>query len=237
VGLLALAAAVVWQRRVRHPLFDLAALRVETFRVAHAGGSLFRLAVNAIPFLLPLLFQERFGWSPVLSGALVLFVFVGNIAIKPATTPLLRRFGFRPVIIVASASAAVTIALMGFITADTPLWLLALLLVVSGAARSTGFTAYNTIAFADIDRAEMTDANTLASTVQQVAAGFGVAVGALALRAGSVFFDAPVSRAGSPAFLFAFGVLAALTIVATLESLVLSRDAGASIRPVRRQRA
>ena len=236
-GLAALAAAVVWQLRVRHPLFDLAALRVETFRVAHAGGSLFRLAVNAVPFLLPLLFQERFGWSPVVSGALVLFVFVGNIAIKPATTPLLRRFGFRPVLIVASACAAATIALMAVISVDTPLWLIAALLVFSGAARSTGFTAYNTIAFADIDRADMTDANTLASTLQQVAAGFGVAVGALALRGGGLLApQTPVSSPESPAFAIAFLVVAALTVLATIESLALSRDAGSAIRPTPVQR-
>jgi len=236
-GLAALAAAVFWQLRVRHPLFDLAALRVETFRVAHAGGSLFRLAVNAVPFLLPLLFQERFGWSPVASGALVLFVFVGNIAIKPATTPLLRRFGFRPVLIVASACAAATIALMAVISVDTPLWLIAALLVFSGAARSTGFTAYNTIAFADIDRADMTDANTLASTLQQVAAGFGVAVGALALRGGGLLApQTPVSSPESPAFAIAFLVVAALTVLATVESLALSRDAGSAIRPTPVQR-
>jgi len=235
-ALAALAAAVVWQLRVRHPLFDLAALRIETFRVAHAGGSLFRLAVNAVPFLLPLLFQERFGWSPVLSGALVLFVFVGNIAIKPATTPLLRRFGFRPVLIVASACAAASIALMALISVQTPLWVIAVLLVFSGAARSTGFTAYNTIAFADIERAEMTDANTLASTLQQVAAGFGVAVGALALRGGGLLTPhTPVSSPENPAFVVAFLVVAALTVLATVESLVLSRDAGASIRPARRR--
>ncbi|WP_234698359.1 MFS transporter [Lacisediminihabitans changchengi] len=230
-GVLALVAAVVWQRRVRHPLFDLGALRVETFRVAHAGGSLFRLAVNAVPFLLPLLFQERFGWSPVLSGSLVLFVFVGNIAIKPATTPLLRRFGFRPVLIVASSCAALSIVLMAVLSPETPLWLLALLLVFSGAARSTGFTAYNTIAFADIDRAEMTDANTLASTLQQVAAGFGIAVGALALRGGTLI--AP----DSGGFAIAFLVVAGLTLIATIESLALSRDAGASIRPAPRSRS
>ena len=235
-ALAALAAAVVWQLRVRHPLFDLAALRIETFRVAHAGGSLFRLAVNAVPFLLPLLFQERFGWSPVLSGALVLFVFVGNIAIKPATTPLLRRFGFRPVLIVASACVAASIALMALISVQTPLWVIAVLLVFSGAARSTGFTAYNTIAFADIERAEMTDANTLASTLQQVAAGFGVAVGALALRGGGLLTPhTSVSSPENPAFVVAFLVVAALTVLATVESLVLSRDAGASIRPARRR--
>jgi MFS family permease len=163
----------------------------------------------------------------VLSGALVLFVFVGNLAIKPATTPLLRRLGFRTLIIASSAGAAASMVLMAFLAPSTPLWLVALLLTLSGIARSAGFTAYNTIAFADVERVAMTDANTLASTLQQVALGFGVAVGAVALRLGDVL------SGGGNSFPFAFGVLAALTALATVEALVLSRTAGENIRPAR----
>ncbi|MES2094046.1 MAG: MFS transporter [Actinomycetota bacterium] len=227
-GVVLVGGSILHQLRARHPLLDLRALRIETFRLAHAGGSLFRLTVNAVPFLLPLLLQDAFGYSPLLSGVLVLFVFVGNLAIKPATTPLLRRFGFRTVILAASAGAAVSIALMALLSRSTPLWLVIVLLTASGVARSTGFTAYNTIAFADIERIEMTDANTLASTLQQVAAGFGVAVGAVALRLG----DSVTNGAG--AFPFAFAVLAVLTGLATLEALTISRVAGENIRPARR---
>ena len=227
VGVGLVGFAIAHQLRTRHPLLDLRALRIETFRLSHAGGSLFRLTVNAVPFLVPLLFQDVFGYTPLLSGALVLFVFVGNLAIKPATTSLLRRFGFRAVIVIASAAAAVSMALMALLSSATPVWLVIALLTVSGVARSAGFTAYNTIAFADVERAEMTDANTLASTLQQVAAGFGVAVGAVALRVGDGF------ASGSGAFGFAFGVLAVLTAFSTVEALLLSRTAGESIRPAR----
>ena len=227
VGVGLVGFAIAHQLRTRHPLLDLRALRIETFRLSHAGGSLFRLTVNAVPFLMPLLFQDVFGYTPLLSGALVLFLFVGNLAIKPATTSLLRRFGFRAVIVIASAAAAVSMALMALLSSATPVWLVIALLTVSGVARSAGFTAYNTIAFADVERAKMTDANTLASTLQQVAAGFGVAVGAVALRVGDGF------ASGSGAFEFAFGVLAVLTAFSTVEALLLSRTAGESIRPAR----
>ena len=81
---------------------NLRTLDVASFRASVTGGSLFWIVVGAMPFLLPLLFQEVFGWSAVKSGAVVLFVFVGNIGIKPATTPLLNRFGFRPLLVVST---------------------------------------------------------------------------------------------------------------------------------------
>src|ERR1700712_5216958 len=146
-------------RRAAHPLLDIRILQVRTFLISHRGGFIFRMTVNAVPFLLPLMFQDAFGWTPVKAGALVIFVFIGNLAIKPTTTPLLMRFGFRVVMI-------------------------ALLRMLGGRARSVGFTAYNTLAFADVPPADLHAANTLSSTVQQLAVGFGVAIGAVALRAG-----------------------------------------------------
>jgi EmrB/QacA subfamily drug resistance transporter len=229
VGAVCTWLAIRHFRRAPHPIMGLDAFRLETFRVSHAGGSLFRLAVSAVPFVLPLLFQDAWGWTALEAGSAVLFVFVGNLGIKPATTPLLRWFGYRPVIIVSAGIAALTVVAMAFLTPDTPFWLLAVLLVVSGAARSVGFTAYNTIAFADVEQADMTPANTLSSTLQQTAAGFGVAVAAVVIRAGA-------GLEGSGAYAVAFWVIAVLLVVAMVEGVLMSRAAGEGIRPARRRR-
>jgi MFS family permease len=222
--------AVVYFQRVRHPILGLDALRLETFRIAHTGGSLFRLAVSAVPFVLPLLLQDVWGRSATEAGAAVLWVFVGNLGIKPATTPFLRMFGYRPVIIASSGIAALTVILMAFLTAQTPFWLLAVLLVLSGAARSVGFTAYNTIAFADVEPTDMTSANTLSSTLQQVAAGFGVAVAAVVIRAASPLGG---PQSGAP-YAVTFLVVALMLVLACVEARLLSPSAGEGVRPARR---
>ncbi|HET9648506.1 MAG TPA: MFS transporter, partial [Microlunatus sp.] len=98
--LLALTATTTWWlRRTPHPVLRFEALLVPSFRVSNVGGSTYRGVISAIPFLLPLMFQVGFGWSPVRAGLLVLMLFAGNVAIKPATTPLIRRFGFRTILI------------------------------------------------------------------------------------------------------------------------------------------
>ena len=223
-------AAIVHLRRTAHPLLQLNILRVPTFLVSHRGGAVFRVTVNAVPFLLPLMFQDAFGWSPVKAGAMVLFVFVGNLTIKPATTPLLMRFGFRTVMLAATSGAALSMVLNGLFTSGTSLVLVAVVLTFGGMARSVGFTAYNTIAFADVDPAQLPGANTLSSTVQQVAIGFGVAVGAVALRAGD-----PIARwthLGSPAgaYRIAFFVIAAVTLFPVIEAVRADRTSGDDLR-------
>lgn len=234
VGLGLTGLAVRRLLTARHPLLSLHSFRIETFRVTHAGGSLFRLTISALPFLLPLFFQDALGWTPVQAGAVVLVLFCGNLAIKPATTGLLRRFGFRRVLIFSTLGAAASMALVALITTASPLLLLILLLFFSGVARSAGFTAYNTIAFADVPGEEMTDANTLSSTVQQVASGFGVAVGAVALSAGRPLAALVGASGAVAAFHVAFLIIAVIALVPFVEALLLSPTAGENIRPAPR---
>ena len=239
VGAVLTAVGVRHLMRTPHPLVDLTAFRVRTFRVSHAGGSLYRAAVFAVPFLLPLMFQDAFGWTPLRAGSMVVFVFIGNLAIKPATGPLLRRLGFRTVLVGSAAALAVATALIGLLTAHTAPVLTALLLVAGGAFRSIGFTGYNTIAFADIAPEAMTHANTLSSTVQQLAQGLGVAAGGLALRAG----EAVSGPSSLSAYRIAFAALALLAVIAAVEAATLPRDAGVQLgaggaaRPARIRRS
>ena len=58
-----LTVAVVHLLRASTPLLDLRILRMLSFRVTAAGGSVYRMVIMAIPFLLPLQFQLAFGWS------------------------------------------------------------------------------------------------------------------------------------------------------------------------------
>ncbi len=236
----ALLGLAVWHLlRTEHPLLDLRILRIRTFRVPHNSGGVYRLTISAVPFLLPLMFQDAFGWTPLKAGAYVLFVFLGNLAIKPTTTRMLRRFGFRTVLLVSTACAALSMALAGLISPTNPAVVIAAVLTFGGVARSVGFTAYGTITFADIDSDDLPHANTLSATVHQVAAGFGVAVGAVALQVGlSLQRGAAGGGAGWTdsvvwPYRFAFFALAVITVIAVIDAYRLDPTAGQSLRPVR----
>jgi hypothetical protein len=96
------------------------------------------------------------------------------------------------------------------------------------------FTAYNTIAFADVAPAAMAGANTLFSTALQLSLGLGVALGALAVRLGALIAAAPVFTALPAAnFRLSFAVVAAVALAAVVDAWALDRRAGEHIaRPV-----
>jgi EmrB/QacA subfamily drug resistance transporter len=221
-----LAVTIRYLLRTPRPLLDLRIVRVRTYRVTALGGSIFRAVITATPFLLPLFFQLGFGWSAAHAGLLVIALFAGNVGIKPATTPLMRRFGIRTVMLGAVVASAACLVGMAFLERTTPLVVLLGLLALSGIFRSIGFTTYNTVAFADIPADRMTSANTLMSTVQELGAGLGVATGALLVR-----LAGPVTHAfglgdGDAPFRVAFVVLAIILAGPAIEAFVLPRTAG-----------
>ena len=215
----------VWLRRSPHPLLRFGALRLQSFRVSNLGGGVYRMVISAVPFLLPLMFQVGFGWSPVRAGLLVLLLFLGNVAIKPATSPLIRRLGFRTVLVGSILGGLVVLVGIGLVRPSSPLPFLCAVLVLSGVFRSVGFSAYNSLQFADVEQARMTDANTLASTLQQVAVGLGVALGAVILRAVDLAAGPGTLGPVTP-YAIAFAVLAVLMLHPLVEALVLHRGAG-----------
>jgi MFS family permease len=226
-GAVALACAVLWMRRARNPLFDLGVFSARTFRAMATGGFAYRLTISSVPFLLPLMFQAGFGWSPLHAGAMVAAVFIGNIGIKPATTPLIRRFGFKAMLVFASLASAATFALCALLTADTPEPLTFALLVCSGAFRSIGFSAYASVQYADIAPAQLTSANVVSATLVQLAAAAGIAVGALLIRLFDGLGTFPSDAAGP--FRGAFLAMAVLMLASTADSLFLPRHAGAEV--------
>ncbi|WP_159704687.1 MFS transporter [Arthrobacter sp. 18067] len=226
-GVLSLAGAVWWMRKAKVPLFNLSVFGTRTFRATSTGGFIYRLTISSVPFLLPLMFQDGFGWDPLKAGVMVAAVFVGNIGIKPATTPLIRRFGFKPVLVFASFASAVTFGLCAFLDAQTPEPLIFALLLFSCAFRSIGFSAYASVQYADIIPGQLPSANAISATLVQLAAAAGIAVGALFLRlfeATDVFGPDQVS-----AYKGAFVAMAVLMLVSTVDSLALHRHAGAEV--------
>jgi EmrB/QacA subfamily drug resistance transporter len=230
VAAAALTTAALYLLRIPRPLLDLRVLRIATYRVTALGGSVFRAVITAIPFLLALFFQLGFGWTAAQAGLVVIALFVGNVAIKPVTTPLMRRFGIRTVMLVAIAASAICLVGIATLEPTTPLPLLLGLLVLSGIFRSIGFTTYNSVAFADVAPERMTHANTLLSTLQELGAGLGVAVGALLVRVGEPLAGAVgLGTAADQAFRVAFVLLAVLLLVPAIEGLLLDRAAGREV--------
>ena len=228
VGIAAGVAAVRHARRMPDPMLDLRALAVPTFALAVASvGFISRVAINASPFLLPLMFQIGFGMSPTQAGLMVLVYMAGNLLMKSATTPVLRRFGFRRVLTVNGALCTATLAACGLLAPGHPMPLIYAVLLAAGMTRSMNFTTITTLAFADVNAEQRAGASALATMFQQVAMTLGVAFAAFALGASQMLRAAP--SLGLADFRYVWFAIALLMGLATAGALRLDRAAGATI--------
>jgi hypothetical protein len=216
--------------RAAHPLVDPWALRIRSFAITIWGGSLFRTAIGAVPFLAPLMFQLAFGLDPYQAGLLVLWVFAGNITMKPFTSAVLRRFSFRQVLLVNGLLNGILISACALLTPATPVPVICALLFASGLTRSMQFTALNTIAFAEVPEARMSGANTLFNVAQQMSFGIGIGVGAAALRLAEVWFPGAPGKLPLVDFQIAFAFVGLLAFVAVFDMIGLDARAGNELR-------
>lgn len=224
VGLI--AAYVVHARRIERPLIDFELLRLPTFRAGVLGGSVFRLGVGALPFLLPLQLQIGFGRTPLESGLTTFVAAVGAIAMKLTAGRILTRFGFRTTLAANAAIAGAMLAVVALVGPATPVMLLMAILLVGGFFRSLEFTAINVVVFSEVDEARMSRATSFSSMMQQLSLSAGVALAALTL---SGLGAASGRTAGPGDFAIAIAAVGGLSMLAALVFLRLPADAGAEM--------
>jgi EmrB/QacA subfamily drug resistance transporter len=177
VGLL--SAYAVHASRTPHPLLQLALFKIRTFRVAVAGGFVTRLGIGGLPFLLPLLYQLGLGLPAWESGLLMMPSAAAAMGMKLLAPRLLRRYGYRRILIVNTVMIGITISLFALVREGTPLALIVLLSLAQGFFNSLQFSSMNSMAYADIDERDSSMASTIASSMQQLSMSFGLASGSL----------------------------------------------------------
>jgi EmrB/QacA subfamily drug resistance transporter len=226
-GAIAAAAYVIHARHAPAPILDLNLLRLPTFRASIFGGFLFRLGIGALPFLLPLLLQVGFNLTPFQSGLITFTAALGAMFMKAAVASVLRRFGYRNVLLYNALISSAFLAACASFVQGMPFAAMVAILLSGGFFRSLQFTSINTIAYAEIEPAKMSRATAMVSAAQQLALSTGVAVGALVVELMLRLKHSPTITINDfpPAFLFV-GLLSAS---AAFIFVRLPVDAGAEL--------
>lgn len=228
------SVSVLWfnirySRHISNPLIDYTIVRIPTYKVTIFTGSLSRMVIGVAPFLVPLMFQEGFGMSPFESGLLFLATMAGNLAMKPATLWIIKRFNFKSVLIINGVMISIFTLFTAFLLPDTPKILIVTVMFLSGMFRSMQFSSISTLAFAEIPQTRMTAANTLYSTVQQMSTGMGIAMGAVFLRF-SHMINGGANGYNVADFRLSFIFVALLGLISLYGYTKLAPDAGDVVR-------
>jgi MFS family permease len=228
VGSLVLGALAYFHcMKTQHPLLDFSILRIQTFSTTFFYGSMNRALVGVTPFMAPLMFQVAFGYSSFVSGILFLGAALGNLGLKPMTSSILRRFGFKNVLIYNGMICALAALACASLGANSSVWVISLVMLAYGLSRSMQFTCFQVLAFVDVPEERMSAANTLFSTVSQLCFGVGIALGAVVLH--TFMYLGEHARASADDFTYAFIAVAVLIFVFLIGYTRLEDGAGAHV--------
>lgn len=166
----------------KHPLYATNLLQVRTYRLGLSANLVSRMGINAVPFLLPLLYQLVFGYSASHSGWMMMPVAVAAMIAKSFINPLTKRFGFRLVLMSNTRLLGVVIMLLSLASVDNVFWFLLPLLFLMGICNSIHFSTANALTIADLRDWQAGSGNSLLSVNQQLAISIGIALGSVLLN-------------------------------------------------------
>ena len=218
---------VAHARRTARPIIDLGLFKLPIFTKVTCGGILLRLTAGTTPFLLPLMFQIGFGFSPIAAGMLTLASTIGSFTIRTSATRLIRFFGFRMALIASTLISTATFVIYGLFQPGTPLYLILGVLLVSGFFRGLSMTSVSTLGYADVPPPMISNASTVASVAQQLSRSFGVGAAALILNLTLAWRG--TSALGPDDFWPSFVLIGAISASSVLIFLRLPPQAGAEL--------
>lgn len=226
-GMISGAGYLLYSRRIAHPILDTSLMAFPTFRLSVIAGSLTRITAGAVPFLLPLMMQLGFGLSAAHSGVITFVSALGAMLMKATAAPVLRRWGFRATLVWNGVFSMVCVALCAAFRPDWPLWIIYAVLLFSGFFQSLQFSAYNTVAYADVPSERFSSATSFYTTFQQLMLSLGICVAAAALQVSVVWGGR--EHAALPDFSVAFLVVTFISLLAAPVCALLPKNAGAEM--------
>ncbi|OHB32008.1 MAG: MFS transporter [Phenylobacterium sp. RIFCSPHIGHO2_01_FULL_69_31] len=224
LGLASLGLYAWHAGRTPHAVIQLGIFRKPTFTASVIGGGFMRVAMGANPFLLAMLLQVAFGMSAFAAGLMTFISAVGALVMKTTAPPILRRFGFRTVLLVNAVIVGLSFVAYALFRPDWPHWAIMAVLGVGGFFRSLQFTALNGLAYADVESDEMSRAATTASMVQQLVQSIGIGLSASLLHL--LMVTAGATRLTVETVAPAFVIVGLVTMISMFWFARLPTDAG-----------
>lgn len=175
IGLVILTVFVFVELRSTHPMLNLRLFRNRLFRTCNLISLFSTAGFLGLLYAAPLFLQEARGVSALTSGLTTFPEALGVLVSTQIITRIYPSIGPRRIITSGLIGVAVVMALMSLEGQNTTLWLMRILIFLTGAGMACAFTPVQAASFATISSAETGQASAIFNAQRQVGASLGIA--------------------------------------------------------------
>jgi EmrB/QacA subfamily drug resistance transporter len=198
-------------KRIQHPVVNTQLFKFRSFQIAVLSGLFVRLGLGGLPFLLPLLFQIGFHYSPAQSGLLLMPMALGTLSSKSFVAFLLKKVGYRRYLLLNTFMSGCWIISLALLTSHTSVLIIIIQNFILGVLFSQQFSGMNSLAYQEVSQKQLSSATSFMSTLQQFSQSLGVAVAALLIHLG--LFATNTNLITPEIFKWVFVILGLVTLV------------------------
>jgi EmrB/QacA subfamily drug resistance transporter len=175
-GLVILAAFAWYETRIEHPSLDVRLFRDRRLSASIGALALVFFGMGGVFFFTSFYLQNVRGYSPLAAGLLTVPFAAGQLLMSPRSAALVRRYGAKAP--GATGLFVMAAAVAGYATLGTssPIWVLAVLFGIQGAAMGVVMPAATAAVMDVLPRERAGAGSALTNTARQVAVALSVAV-------------------------------------------------------------
>jgi EmrB/QacA subfamily drug resistance transporter len=233
LGLLVLGAFVVIELRTREPMVDLRLFSDRLFRATNLVSMFSSAGFLGVLYVGPLFLQEARGVSALTSGLTTFPEALGVVLSTQIVARLYPNVGPRRLMAGGLIGVTIVMSLLCLMELNTTLWLMRVLMFLTGAGMAFAFVPVQAASFAAISPAATGQASALFSAQRQLGSALGVAVLSSVLGiVGPTYLSATGTVVPNvTAYHTAFLAAAALALLAACIALTVhDRDAAATMK-------
>jgi len=178
-----LLMCVYWLRdsNGKQMLFSPRLFATRSFSLGILGNLFARLSAGAVPFLNPMFLQLGLGFPPFQAGLFMMPIAFGALFSRGVITILVKKLGFRAVLIYNTLLLGCVICSFSLITPNTPAVLQLLQLACLGTVNSIQFMTMNSFTLIELPPKDTASGNSLLSVSMQISLSIGVTIAATLL--------------------------------------------------------
>jgi EmrB/QacA subfamily drug resistance transporter len=175
-GLAVLALFAWWEARIEHPSLDVKLFKDRRLSASVGALALVFFGMGGVFFFTSFYLQNVRGYTPLDAGLLTVPFAAGQLLLSPRSAKLVRRYGAK--VVGATGMMVMAAAIAGYATlgVSSPIWILAVLFGIQGAAIGAAMPAATAAVMDVLPRERAGSASALTNTSRQVAVALSVAI-------------------------------------------------------------